>query len=216
LGLTKVLSSKRSVSFADEIDRAYPLTPSIKEAFSQIDREAFIPIGFKHFAYRLDSLPIAASQWISSPLTVAKMTTALEPHSTNDSVLEIGCGSGYQAAILSKLFRRVFTIERIEKLYRESKERFSRLGLDNINLKLDDGNNGWSLYAPYDRILFSASAELIPDQLFDQLRYGGILVAPMEQNGKQTITQFTKRKRITHKVIEDCKFVPVLQGVQRL
>ncbi|MCF6193264.1 MAG: UbiD family decarboxylase, partial [Kangiellaceae bacterium] len=95
-----------------EVEKHFPLKPNVKEAFLSVDREVFVPKQFKHLSYNLDALPLAAQQWISSPLTVAKMTQHLELDGV-DSVLEIGCGSGYQAAILSKICRRVFTIERI-------------------------------------------------------------------------------------------------------
>jgi len=205
----------RSAAMAEAIAKKTPLTPEIKEAFAAIPRELFIPEGFGRFAYELDALPMAGNQWISSPLTVAKMTTALEL-SGADSVLEIGCGSGYQAAILSKLVRRVFTIERIEKLLLQAKSRFKSLNLININARLDDGQKGWGAFAPYDRILFSASANTIPPILFDQLASGGILVAPVEENNQQIITQFRKIGRsVTRRTFDSCRFVPVLDGIER-
>jgi protein-L-isoaspartate(D-aspartate) O-methyltransferase len=148
-------------------------------------------------------------------MTVAKMSEALSANGA-DSVLEIGCGSGYQAAVLSKMFRRVFTIERIEPLLNEAKECFKTLGLSNINTRFDDGNRGWKTYAPYDRILFSASAPKPPVHLFDQLKDGGILVAPIDEKGKQIITRFVKNgKNIKVERLEECLFVPVVEGVQK-
>jgi len=200
---------------AREINNVFPLSTEVQKAIAQTQREIFVPVGFKHHAYKLDALPLSANQWISSPLTVAKMTEALVPQGA-DSVLEIGCGSGYQAAVLSKLFRRVFTIERIEKLLIEAKERFSKLSLTNINTRFDDGNRGWKTYAPYDRILFSASAPQAPMHLFDQLQDGGILVAPIEENGQQIITRYIKNgTKIKVQRLESCLFVPVKNGVER-
>ncbi|QOP40219.1 protein-L-isoaspartate(D-aspartate) O-methyltransferase [Sulfurimonas marina] len=186
----------------------------VKKAIALTDREAFVPMGFRHNAYKLDALPIGSNQYISSPLTVAKMTEYLIPRGA-DRVLEVGCGSGYQAAVLSHLFRGVFTIERIESLILEAKKRFRDLGLNNIHTRTDDGQNGWIQYAPYDRILFSATAKEIPAKLFDQLADEGILVAPIEQaDGKQVITRFMKRgDRIIEEELEDCDFVPILDGV---
>ena len=106
--------------FADALERELVISPDVKKAFEVIDRSAFIPLGLEKMTYWLNALPISANQWISSPLTVAKMTMALECENA-DSVLEIGCGSGYQAAILSALVRRVFSVERIEKLLSEAK-----------------------------------------------------------------------------------------------
>jgi protein-L-isoaspartate(D-aspartate) O-methyltransferase len=198
-----------------EINRVFPLSKNVLDAISKTEREIFVPRGFKHHAYKLDALPLTANQWISSPMTVAKMSEALSANGA-DSVLEIGCGSGYQAAVLSKMFRRVFTIERIEPLLNEAKECFKTLGLSNINTRFDDGNRGWKTYAPYDRILFSASAPKPPVHLFDQLKDGGILVAPIDEKGKQIITRFVKNgKNIKVERLEECLFVPVVEGVQK-
>ena len=200
--------------FADDIATEVDLTPKIYKAFTSIDREVFVPQGFKHWAYKLDALPIKANQWISSPITVAKMTLYLEPENA-DNVLEIGCGSGYQAAILSRLVRRVFTIERIETLLKEAKERFKILEIDNIHTRLDDGQRGWRQYAPYDRILFSASTKKVPNILFEQLADGGILVAPIKRENEQIITQFIKKDNDIIEISkESCLFVSVKDGVE--
>lgn len=205
----------KTTRMAEEIAKKFPLRPIVKNAIVQTNREAFVPLALRHNAYRLDALPIGAQQYISSPLTVAKMTQYLSPEGC-DSVLEIGCGSGYQAAVLSKVFRRVFTIERIESLLLEAKERFRSLQLGNIHTRTDDGQNGWEQYAPFDRILFSASARAIPQKLFDQLREGGILIAPVERGREQVITRFTKQGGKIHEdPLEICDFVPVLDGVVR-
>ena len=205
----------KSEQLAQEINKVFPLSQSVIEAIGKTEREIFVPQGFKHHAYKLDALPLSANQWISSPLTVAKMTEALNPDGA-DSVLEIGCGSGYQAAVFSHLFRRVFTIERIEKLLLEAKDRFAKLNLTNIHTRFDDGNRGWRSYAPYDRILFSASAPKPPIHLFDQLKDGGILVAPIDQGGKQIITRFIKDgSNIKTEQLDECLFVPVIEGVQK-
>ncbi len=197
------------------IDRQFPLEPYVREAFLGVDREAFVPEGFRHMAYKLDALPMQFDQWISSPTTVAKMTQHLELKGV-DSVLEVGCGSGYQAAILSRIVRRVFTIERIEPLLREAKERFRRLGMNNIITRYDDGQRGWKEYAPFERIIFSATADRVPDVLFEQLADNGILIAPINESGLQIITRYYKRKnRITSEAIEPCLFVPVLDGTRR-
>jgi len=205
----------KTTRMAEEINKKFVLRPIIKNALIQTNREAFVPLAMRHNAYRLDALPIGAQQYISSPLTVAKMTQYLTPEGC-DSVLEIGCGSGYQAAVLSHLFRRVFTIERIESLLLEAKDRFRHLKLGNIHTRTDDGQNGWEQYAPFERILFSASARAIPQKLFDQLKEGGILIAPIEKGHQQIITRFTKRGvKIIEEPLETCDFVPILDGVIR-
>lgn len=198
----------------EEIEKGFKLDDKVKNAIMSVDRELFVPSVFKHLAYQLDALPLSDNQWISSPLTVAKMTQYLEMDGV-DSVLEIGCGSGYQAAVLSKMCRRVFTIERINDLLREAKNRFSQLEIQNVFTRFDDGQLGWRDYAPYDRILFSATAQKIPNVIFDQLAEGGILVAPVQEGSMQILTRFYKiNGKITSEAIEQCLFVPVIDGRQ--
>jgi len=211
-----MIKARQRQNLVAEIEKHFTLDIHVKEAFLAVDREIFVPNEFKHLSYQLEALPLAASQWISSPLTVAKMTQHLELEGV-DSVLEVGCGSGYQAAILSKICRRVFTIERIDELLKEAKGRFSKHEMHNIFTRFDDGQRGWKQYAPFERILFSATAKEIPEVLFEQLAEGGILIAPVEQSKDyHLITRFYKRNgRITSESIEQCLFVPVLDGTQK-
>ncbi|MEN4045650.1 MULTISPECIES: protein-L-isoaspartate(D-aspartate) O-methyltransferase [Sulfurimonas] len=207
------ITATKTARLAEECSTQFPLSEEVKKAIAATNREAFVPAGFRHNAYKLDALPIGANQYISSPLTVAKMTEYLFPRGA-DRVLEIGCGSGYQAAVLSHLFRGVFTIERIESLILEAKKRFRELGINNVHARTDDGQNGWIQYAPYDRILFSATAKEIPKKLFEQLAEGGILVAPLQKGNKQVITRFIKNgEYIEEEELEECDFVPILDGV---
>ena len=209
------ITATKTARLADECHQRFSLSEDVKNAIANTNRGMFVPSGFKHSAYKLDALPMGAAQWISSPLTVAKMSEYLEPKGA-DRVLELGCGSGYQAAVLSHMFRGVFTIERIESLMLEAKQRFKKLKIHNIHTRTDDGQNGWSQYAPYDRILFSATAKEIPAKIFDQLSDKGILVAPMQKGNKQIIVRFRKNgSRISKEELEDCDFVPVLDGVQK-
>ncbi len=209
---TSKMKLEKSKKMAIEIRQRCKMSDELFKAIATSEREVFVPIGFGLHAYRLDALPLVANQWISSPLTVAKMTETLACKGA-DSVLEIGCGSGYQALILSKLIRRVFSIERIERLAKKAKEKFKQLGIHNINVRFDDGQNGWRDFAPYDRILFSASIKEVPQKIFEQLKTGGILVAPIEKDGKQIITSFTKiGKQIEKKETQECLFVPVVDG----
>ena len=209
------ITAIKTTRMANEIDKVFSLSNNVKEAIINTNREKFVPVAMKQHAYKLDALPIGAKQWISSPLTVAKMTEYLEPEGA-DRVLEIGCGSGYQAAVLSHLFRGVFSIERIEPLIVEAKQRFRELGIQNVHTRTDDGQKGWVQYAPYDRILFSAAPTHIPQVLIDQLVPRGVIVAPMEKDGKQVITRFVKiGDELMEDELEVCEFVPVLDGVQR-
>lgn len=207
------LERAKCVNMANEIGSQVNLTPQVYRAICETPREIFAPIA-KH-AYSLDAQPIGGNQWISSPLTVAKMTLALECENV-DNVLEIGCGSGYQAAVLSNLAHRVFSVERIEKLASECKRRFELLKIRNINVRFDDGNSGWKSYAPYERILLSAAAEQINQTLFSQLKDGGILVAPMKKDGKQFIVKFIKNgDNISQQTLDECFFVPLLSGIEK-
>ncbi len=194
----------------EEIHSRFPLTPALQEALMRVNRELFVADGMKHVAFKLDALPITGNQWISSPLTVAKMTHYLEVQGA-DNVLEIGCGSGYQAAVLSHLIRRVFSIERIEKILLEARLRIKSLGITNINTRFDDGQKGWREFAPYDRILFSAATTSIPTNIIEQLNDGGILIAPIIEGDKQIITKFIKQNSYFKEVqkIEECVFVHI-------
>jgi len=199
-------------NMADEIKKVCAISDEVYKSLIASEREEFVPKGFSRHAYKLDALPMVADQWISSPLTVAKMSEALACKGA-DSILEIGCGSGYQALVLSRLIRRVFTIERVERLLIEARERFKTLGINNIHTRFDDGQNGWREYAPYDRILFSASTPEVPKKLFEQLRDGGILVAPIQKGNKQVITRFIKNGNIIKKEeLDECLFVPIKDG----
>jgi len=211
MNLIQKIERQKCEKMAESIDKLFPLEPKIKEAFISIRREKFVPLGFRHYAYRLEALPIAGRQWISSPLTVAKMTQYLEPIGA-DSVLEIGCGSGYQAAILSKLVRRVFTVERIGKLVVEAKRRFRELGLHNIHVRHADGMHGWREFAPYDRIIFSAAVEKVPKEVFNQLGDKGILVAPIIKGDKQIITRFFRNGK--REELEECLFIDSRRGIE--
>lgn len=199
--------------FAEQISRVAPLSKAEKRAFESVDRRVFIPQGFEKFLYSLDALPIAANQWISSPVTIAKMTSALSLANA-DSVLEIGCGSGYQAAILAKITRRVFTIERIERLLTEARARFKALNLTNIHTRFADGAEGWANYAPFDRVLISCETASVPAKLLDQLAIGGVLVTPIAGE----IARFTKDNRggFKERRVDSCAFVPMINGVERL
>jgi protein-L-isoaspartate(D-aspartate) O-methyltransferase len=199
-----------------EIEGNITLSKNVKDAFLKFDREFFVPTGFKHLAYKLDALPMSANQWISSPLTVAKVIKHLDINHKVDSILEIGCGSGYQAAILSTLSRRIFTIERIDTLLKSAKARFFALGMMNIITKFDDGQKGWIEHAPYDRIVLSAAINKIPDTLFEQLSDDGILIAPIRSGDSEVLTKYSKKNgKIIKEDIGLCKFVPILNGTER-
>lgn len=204
------VEKQKCALLAEHISQIISISAEVKNAIANTSRIAFVPAFADPFS--LDAHVIGNEQWISSPLTVAKMSEALQPSGAL-SALEIGCGSGYQAAILAKIIKKVFTIERIENLANSAKARFKELAISNVFVRFDDGNVGWSSYAPFDRIIFSCACERVPDALFSQLKEGGILVAPIKNGAKQYITQYFKNKHgIRSVILEECEFVPLLSG----
>ena len=151
----------------------------ILEAFKVFPRELFIPNDVKAYAYENSPLPIGHSQTISQPFIVAYMTEKLNIEE-NDRILEIGTGSGFQTAVLSYLAKEVYTVERIEELYKSTKKRFEDLNIGNVRFKLGDGKEGWAEYSPYDKIIVTAAAKEMPEALIKQLNpKGGIAIAPL-------------------------------------
>lgn len=147
-------------------------------SMESVPRDIFVPLAFRDRAYENTALPIGHQQTVSQPLVVAMMTEALEL-TDRHKVLEIGTGSGYQAAILAPLCRRLYTIERHRGLKDEAEKRFDQLGFHNITTKLGDGSAGWPEQAPFDRIIITAAAADFPPVLIEQLSIGGIMVVPI-------------------------------------
>ncbi|HET9158980.1 MAG TPA: protein-L-isoaspartate(D-aspartate) O-methyltransferase, partial [Caulobacteraceae bacterium] len=152
--------------------------PNVLEAMRQVPREAFVPEAMREFAYEDSPLPIEAGQTISQPYIVALMLQAAEIR-PGDKVLEIGAGSGYAAAVISRIAGKVYAIERHDELTHRADQRIKRLGYDNIELRTGDGTHGWSEAAPFDAILTAAGGPAIPQVLKDQLDIGGRLIMPV-------------------------------------
>ena len=186
---------------------------AVLEALEAVPREIFVPEAFRDHAYQNAPLPIGKGQTISQPLVVGMMTEALVPDKRK-KVLEIGTGSGYQATVLSLLFRRVYTIERHRDLLKEAEGRFRQLDLHNIVTKAGDGGLGWPEQAPFERIMVTAAAHDVPPILVNQLAVGGIMVVPVGQDDEmQTLLRVTKTEDGVE--IEDMggvRFVPMLPG----
>ncbi|WP_300055685.1 protein-L-isoaspartate(D-aspartate) O-methyltransferase [uncultured Roseobacter sp.] len=186
----------------------------VLSAMEAIDRGPFIRGIFSGRAYEDMPLPIACGQTISQPSVVGLMTQALHI-SPRDKVLEVGTGSGYQAAILSKLARRVYTIDRHSRLVREARELFDELDLTNITAITGDGSFGYPDQAPFDRIIVTAAAEDPPGTLMEQLKVGGIMVVPVGQSDAvQHLIVVRKRPEgVEYDELRQVRFVPLLEGL---
>jgi protein-L-isoaspartate(D-aspartate) O-methyltransferase len=190
--------------------------PLVLNALEQTPRDLFTPKLFQERAWEDSALPIACGQTISQPFIVGLMTQALtiEPRAR---VLEIGTGSGYQTAVLSRLARLVYTIERYRTLMGEAEARFKQLQLGNIITRFGDGGEGWPEQAPFDRILVTAAAPAEPKTLLAQLKPSGILVAPVGRGPIQTLKRYLGDGEggFREEVLCDVRFVPLLDGVAR-
>ncbi|HEX4197650.1 MAG TPA: protein-L-isoaspartate(D-aspartate) O-methyltransferase [Caulobacteraceae bacterium] len=190
--------------------------PAVLNALEQTPRDLFTPKLFQERAWEDSALPIACGQTISQPFIVGLMTQALtiEPRAR---VLEIGTGSGYQTAVLSRLARLVYTIERYRTLMGEAEARFKALQLGNIITRFADGGEGWPEQAPFDRILVTAAAPAEPKTLLAQLKPSGILVAPIGRGPIQTLKRYLGDGQggFKEEVLCDVRFVPLLDGVAR-
>ena len=181
-------------------------------AMEQVPREQFVPPALRDHAYENASLPIAMEQTISQPYIVARMTAALQL-TGRERVLEIGTGSGYQAAILSFLCRRVYSIERLRPLLVEAETRFRQLKITNVTTKVGDGAKGWPEGAPFDRIILTCAPPSIPVTLLKQLKTGGIMVAPEGRDRTQNLVVVHRTEDGFEKQdILPVKFVPLIGG----
>lgn len=182
-------------------------------AIEAVPRRLFVPHGARDAAYIERALPIECGQTISAPEIVAIMTHALDVK-PDHSVLEIGTGSGYQAAILSKLAAHVYTIDRFRTLSEHAQLRFRTLKLSNVTAMVGDGSLGWPANASFDRIMVTAATEEVPQALFAQLRPDGILVAPIgPQDGPQRLLAYRcENKGFTTKTLAEVRFVPLIPG----
>ncbi|KAA9009873.1 protein-L-isoaspartate(D-aspartate) O-methyltransferase [Histidinibacterium aquaticum] len=187
----------------------------VLHAMEHVDRKAFVTTGlFSDRAYEDMPLPIACGQTISQPSVVGLMTQALDLRD-RDKVLEVGTGSGYQAAILSHLARRVYTVDRHKRLVQAAEAIFERLGLANITAMTADGSRGLPDQAPFDRILVTAAAEDPPGPLLAQLRVGGIMVLPVGQSDAvQALIRVTRTEDgFDYEELRAVRFVPLVEGL---
>lgn len=183
----------------------------VLQAMMDVPRDFFVPTALKAQSYKDNALPIAAKQTISQPFIVARMSELLEL-APPSKVLEIGAGSGYQTAILSRLARMVYAVERVPQLAAEAQNRLQQLGIQNFSLRVGDGTLGWEIYAPFDAILIAAGSPDVPQPLLRQLKIGGRLVLPVGEDQKsQRLIRITRTDK--NFITEDfgaCSFVPLI------
>jgi protein-L-isoaspartate(D-aspartate) O-methyltransferase len=188
----------------------------VLEAIERVPRELFVEASFADQTYADQALPISCGQTISQPFIVAFMTDRLKLNDRH-KVLEIGTGSGYQAAILSYLCRRVYTIERYRTLAKAAEARFQELKINNITQMVGDGTKGWPQQAPFERIIVTAAAKEVPQALVSQLAIGGIMVIPIEEKpGKQDLFRITRTATgYDSEHLLPVRFVPLVEGVAK-
>ena len=179
----------------------------------ELPRHLFVDEALASRAYEDTALPIGLGQTISQPFIVARMTEVLLAGIPKKSVLEVGTGSGYQAAVLSRLVDRVFSVERIAPLLKQARERFYQLKFNNIKLKHSDGSWGWPENAPYDGIIVTCAAEQVPEELLKQLAPGGRLVIPVGGTGGQSLRVIDRNGNTFEETeLDAVSFVPLLSG----
>jgi len=207
----KNLEKLRDVMLERHLKARGVKNPDVLQAMREIPREAFIPEKMAEFAYEDSPLPIGQGQTISQPYIVAVMTELLEP-SEKDRVLEIGTGSGYAAAILSRIVAEVYTVERHKDLAIEAEEKFGRLGYDNIHVLHADGTLGWPEHAPYDAVVVTAGAPEVPQPLKEQLAVGGRLVIPTGSSRAQELIRIrrTAQNAYAEEDLLSVRFVPLV------
>lgn len=189
----------------------------VLEAMRHVPRHLFVPENYQRYAYQNRPLPIGHDQTISQPFIVGYMTQMLDLRE-GEKVLEIGTGSGYQAAVLSEITPHVYTIEIVEPLGKQARALFDKLGYHTIKTRIGDGYKGWPEYAPFDAIILTAAPGEVPDPLIRQLKPGGVLAAPIGQSGEtQMLTRITKTENgeIRREPMLPVRFVPMTGEIRR-
>jgi len=215
IGCVLALGNNSEVKAREEMVRSQLVAgginnPDVLQAMSEVPRHEFVPLALRSNAYADGPLPIGHGQTISQPFVVARMTEALEL-SKGDTVLEVGTGSGYQAAVLGKIAREVYTIEIVPELAESAKSTLGRLGAENVHVRLGDGYLGWPEKAPFDAIIVTCAPEQVPEPLLAQLKDGGRLVIPIGKAGgiQELILLRKKNGQIHREKMLDVRFVPM-------
>ena len=195
-----------------QIERRGVRNPAVLKAMRQVERHLFVPGSLRRSAYEDHPLPIGHGQTISQPYIVAAMTEMLDPK-PEDRALEIGTGSGYQAAVLAQLVKHVYSIEVVEPLGKQAQARLAELGCRNVTVRIGDGYEGWPEQAPFDKILLTAAPPDVPQKLIDQLKPGGRLVAPVGTGWQELVVIDKDAKgRVRRRTEFPVMFVPMVPG----
>ncbi|MCZ6525061.1 MAG: protein-L-isoaspartate(D-aspartate) O-methyltransferase [Gammaproteobacteria bacterium] len=211
IGMTSQRSRDR---LAEQLREMGICSNAVLEAIRRIPRHIFVDEALASRAYDNTALPIGHNQTISQPYIVARMVEALLEEGTPEKVLEIGTGCGYQTAILSRLVKRVYSIERIDALLNKAREKFYALKCRNISARHGDGNLGWLEYQPFDGIIVSAAPTGVPNTLLEQLAVNGRLIIPVGRSGEQELLTIVRTDEgFTEKRLDWVSFVPMLEGI---
>ncbi|MCD8475777.1 MAG: protein-L-isoaspartate(D-aspartate) O-methyltransferase [Shewanella sp.] len=209
--MSRMASASAALQLSRKLSEAGISHPGVLQALAATPRELFVDGALAHKAYENTALPIGSGQTISQPYIVGRMTELVL--ATNPAkVLEIGTGSGYQAAILAQLVPQLYTVERIKSLQIQARQRLKRLDLHNVSFKYGDGWQGWENRAPFDAIVVTAAAAEIPEALLQQLTDGGVLVVPVGEDNQQLLRIVREGDKYSSNVIEAVRFVPLVSG----
>ena len=210
------MTSERAARLILGLRRQGVTDARVLEAMEAVDRAVFVHPQFRDQAWEDAALPIERGQTISQPFVVGLMTQALDVQPRH-RVLEIGTGSGYQAAVLSKLARFVYSVERYRPLLAEAEARFKALGLQNVITRHGDGSKGWPEQAPFDRIMVTAAAPHEPHALIAQLKPGGVMIAPVGKAGSQYLHRYVAEEGGTFRrdSLIEVRFVPLIEGLAK-
>lgn len=204
--------TRSAQALSDLLQREGVEDKEVLKAISRIPRHIFIDDVLKHKAYQNTALPIGQGQTISQPYIVARMTELMRLAGVKSKVLEIGTGSGYQTAVLAKTFDKVYSVERIKALQWQAKRRLHQLDLYNVTMKHGDGWQGWQSQAPFNGIIVTAAATIIPPELLAQLADGGVLLAPIGEAEQKLTMVIRQGDSFTEHVIAPVRFVPLVPG----
>lgn len=212
-GQDKDFAAERHEMVENQIRRRGIENPEVLAAMNVVPRHLFVPEAVRDQAYEDHPLPIGEGQTITQPYVVAVMTSLLDL-GRDDTVLEIGTGSGYQAAVLSRLAKAVYTIEIREPLGRHAAETLKRLGYDNVHVRIGDGYQGWPEAAPFDGIVVTAAPDRIPQPLLDQLKVGGHMVIPVGKFFQDLLVLTKTEKGIQRRTVIPVRFVPMTGEIE--